>query len=84
MGANIMVDAPNATFVGVEKFSGAAVSAMDLRAGAALLIAGLCADGVTQLSNMEYVERGYDDIVEKLQALGAAISYKPFPTEECD
>lgn len=78
MGANIIVDAPNATFIGVEHLNGAAVSAMDLRAGAALLIAGLCAEGVTTLSNMEYIERGYDDIVPKLLALGAEIQYTPF------
>ena len=78
MGANIIVDAPNATFIGIERFVGAQISAMDLRAGAALLIAGLCADGMTELSNFEYIERGYDDIVEKLQALGAKISYTPF------
>lgn len=78
MGANIIVDEPNATFIGVETLSGAHVSAMDLRAGAALLIAGLCASGITQLDHMEYIERGYDDIVEKLKALGAEIQYTPF------
>ncbi len=78
MGANILLDAPNATFIGVEQLCGAEVSAMDLRAGAALLIAGLCASGTTTLSHMEYVERGYDDIVPKLCALGAEISYTPF------
>lgn len=78
MGANIIVDAPNATFIGIERFSGAQISAMDLRAGAALLIAGLCANGITELSNVEYIERGYDDIVGKLRALGAEISYSPF------
>ncbi len=78
MGANILLDAPNATFIGVEQLTGAEVAAMDLRAGAALLIAGLCAHGVTTLSHMEYVERGYDDIVTKFQALGAEISYTPF------
>ncbi len=81
MGANIIVDAPNATFIGMEKLIGAPVAAMDLRAGAALLIAGLCAEGVTQLSNMEYIERGYDDIVGKLQALGAEIQYTPFQAD---
>ena len=78
MGANIIVDSPNATFIGVERLNGASVSAMDLRAGAALLIAGLCANGVTCLGNMEYIERGYDDIVPKLLALGAEIQYTPF------
>ena len=81
MGANIIVDSPNATFIGVEHLNGASVAAMDLRAGAALLIAGLCANGITRLSNMEYIERGYDDIVPKLQALGAEIQHTPFEDE---
>ncbi|MBQ9760399.1 MAG: UDP-N-acetylglucosamine 1-carboxyvinyltransferase [Clostridia bacterium] len=78
MGANVNLDPPNATFIGVERLVGAEVAAMDLRAGAALLIAGLCADGITTLSHTEYIERGYDDIVPKLAALGAEISYTPF------
>lgn len=78
MGANIIVDPPNATFIGVDHLNGAKVAAMDLRAGAALLIAGLCANGITRLGNMEYIERGYDDIVQKLLALGAEIQYTPF------
>ena len=81
MGANIIVDEPNATFIGVEEFNGTHVSAMDLRAGAALLIAGLCANGITELSNVEYIERGYDDIVGKLRDLGAEISETPFENQ---
>ena len=81
MGANIKVAEPNATFIGVEKLVGASVSATDLRAGAALLIAGLSAEGITELSNMEYIERGYDNIIEKLQALGADIQREPFDEE---
>ena len=81
MGANIIVDEPNATFIGVEEFNGTHVSAMDLRAGAALLIAGLCANGITELSNVEYIERGYDDIVGKLKKLGAEISETPFENQ---
>ena len=49
------------------------MEACDLRAGAALVIAGLCADGVTTVEDIEYIERGYQDLVGKLQALGADI-----------
>ena len=74
MGATIMLDSQSATIVGVESLSGAVVEATDLRAGAALVIAGLCADGVTEIRGVEYIKRGYDSIVEKLRGLGAEIS----------
>ena len=74
MGATIMLDSQNATIVGVERLMGAVVEATDLRAGAALVIAGLCADGVTEIRGVEYIKRGYDSIVEKLRGLGAEIS----------
>ncbi len=74
MGASIMVDAQNARVVGVERLKGAVVNATDLRAGAALVIAGLCAEGTTEIYGVEYIRRGYDSIVEKLQGLGAEIS----------
>ena len=73
-----------AVIEGGTALSGAPVQAVDLRAGVAMIIAGLIASGETEVTNIHLIERGYDDIVEKLQALGAAISYKPFPTEECD
>ena len=73
MGANITVDAPYATFVGVEKLHGAHVRSVDLRAGAAVIVAGLAADGTTEISDIFTIERGYVDIVGKLQALGADI-----------
>jgi UDP-N-acetylglucosamine 1-carboxyvinyltransferase len=74
MGATIMLDSQNATIVGVEKLTGAVVEATDLRAGAALVIAGLCAEGETEIRGVEYIKRGYDSIVDKLRGLGAEIS----------
>ena len=74
MGANILVGGDMATFIGGEGLIGASVNATDLRAGAALIIAGLIASGKTEISGVKYIYRGYCDIVEKLQALGADIS----------
>ena len=78
MGATIMLDSQNATVVGVEKLTGAVVSATDLRAGAALVVAGLAAEGETEIREVQYIKRGYDSIVEKLQGLGADITEEPF------
>ena len=63
-----------ASVTGVEKLYGATVCAHDLRAGAALVIAGLAAEGVTEIEEIGYIERGYEDIVEKLRRLGADIT----------
>ncbi len=73
MGADIQISGKTAIVTGVEKFYGATVTARDLRAGAALVIAGLCAKGTTWVKNIHYVERGYEQLIEKLGALGAAI-----------
>ncbi len=73
MGAKIMVDSQNATIVGVDHLSGAVVKATDLRAGAALVIAGLVAMGVTEIRNVHYIHRGYENLVEKLRGIGADI-----------
>ncbi len=73
MGANIQVNGKTATITGVEKLHGAAVAAHDLRAGAALVIAGLAAEGQTFVDNIHYIERGYENLVGKLTALGANI-----------
>jgi UDP-N-acetylglucosamine 1-carboxyvinyltransferase len=70
MGANITVEGNAAIITGVEEFSGARVSAPDLRAGAALVMAGLAADGYTHVEQIQYIERGYEDFAEKIQALG--------------
>ncbi len=73
MGAKIRVDGSLAVIDGPCKLSGAQVNAIDLRAGAAVVIAGLAADGVTEVSNIKYIDRGYEDFVGKLQRLGADI-----------
>lgn len=73
MGARIQVDGKVAVVEGVGKLRGASVKATDLRAGAALVIAGLAADGVTEIEDIYHIERGYEDIVAKLRGLGADI-----------
>ena len=73
MGAKISIDSKTATVVGVDHLEGATVSAHDLRAGAALVIAGLAAKGTTRVQNIHFVERGYEDLIGKLSALGADI-----------
>lgn len=74
MGANIQINGKTAIITGVQKLHGTTVCAHDLRAGAALVIAGLAAEGTTCVENVHFVERGYENIVEKLTALGASIS----------
>ena len=74
MGASVMVNEPFAAFKGVEKLHGASVRSVDLRAGAAIVIAGLVAEGTTEVTDIFTIERGYLDIVGKLRELGADIS----------
>ena len=74
MGANIMVNGKTAVIIGTEKLHGTEVCAHDLRAGAALIIAGLAAEGKTMVRNVHFVERGYENIVAKLTAIGAKIT----------
>ena len=73
MGAIVKVEGNTAIITGVEKLTGARVSAPDLRAGAALVIAGLAADGLTRGDDIMYIQRGYENFEEKLQSLGAEI-----------
>ncbi len=73
MGANIKVESSIAIINGVDNYMGARVSAPDLRAGAALVIAGLAADGITVVDNIHYIERGYEEFERKLGELGAQI-----------
>ncbi len=73
MGANIKVEGNTAIISGVEKLTGARVSAPDLRAGAALVIAGLAAEGITVVDDIVYIQRGYECFDEKLRSLGAEI-----------
>ncbi len=73
MGADIKVEGNTAIIDGVPKLTGARVSAPDLRAGAALVIAGLAADGITIVDDIVYIQRGYENFEEKLRGLGAEI-----------
>ncbi len=81
MGAQITVDGKVAIVEGVDHLKGAPVRALDLRAGAAVVIAGLAAQGVTQVEDIQYIERGYESIVEKLVGLGADIYRSKKPEE---
>jgi UDP-N-acetylglucosamine 1-carboxyvinyltransferase len=73
MGAKIKIDGRTAIIEGRVPFMGAQVKATDLRAGAALILAGLCADGKTEISSIHHIDRGYEKMEEKLRALGARI-----------
>ena len=73
MGAKIKINEKTASVTGVGKLNGTTVHAKDLRAGAALIIAGLAAEGMTVVKNIHYVERGYEHIIDKLSGLGAQI-----------
>ena len=73
MGADIMINGKTAIVNGVKQLKAANVCANDLRAGAALVIAGLSAEGVTKVGNIHFIERGYENLVQKLTALGANI-----------
>ena len=79
MGANISIDGKVAVIEGVSCLMGAPVTVPDLRAGAALVIAGLAARGITEIEDIYHIERGYEDIERKLQGLGADISRKSVP-----
>jgi UDP-N-acetylglucosamine 1-carboxyvinyltransferase len=73
MGANIKVESNIAVFEGIDEFTGAEVNALDLRAGAALVIAGIAAKGFTTIESVHYIKRGYEMLEKKLQKLGAQI-----------
>ncbi len=75
MGSNIKIDGHHAVITGVEKLSGAPVTAFDLRAGAALVIAGLAASGKTEVSDASHIQRGYESFDTKLQSIGADIVF---------
>jgi len=73
MGADIRTEGHHAVIRGVERLSSAPVRALDIRAGAAMVIAALMADGVTEIEDMYHVDRGYQDLETKLTALGAVV-----------
>ncbi|MDY5613517.1 UDP-N-acetylglucosamine 1-carboxyvinyltransferase [Dysosmobacter sp.] len=81
MGANIQVDDKTAVVEGVDHLTGAPIQAYDLRAGAALVIAALAAHGQSEITQVQYIERGYEDIISKLRALGADIRSVEEPEE---
>jgi len=76
MGANIKVNGMNAIISGPTKLKGCQVEATDLRGGAALVLAGLTAEGTTTITNVEHILRGYENIIDKLKAVGAKIELK--------
>ena len=82
MGAHIQVDGKVAVIEGVEHLTGAPVHACDLRAGAAMVIAGLAAQGVTEIDGTHHIERGYETIAEKLAAVGADIQVISVPDDD--
>lgn len=81
MGADIRIEGHHAIVHGVEGFSGAPVTSPDLRGGAALVMAGLVADGYTTVSAIHHIDRGYESFVEKLQSLGAHVERVTVPDE---
>ncbi len=82
MGANIKVDGKIAVVEGVETLTGAPVKALDLRAGAAIVIAGLMAEGITEVEDIYHVERGYEDFSGKIAGLGGRIRRVDLPENE--
>ena len=77
MGAKIQVDGKMAVITGVENLNASPVKAVDLRAGAAMIIAGIMADGKTEIEDIDHIDRGYENVVEKFTALGADIKRVP-------
>lgn len=82
MGAQITVDGKVAVVEGAAKLKGSPITSTDLRAGAALVIAGLMADGVTEVYNLKYIDRGYEDFALKLKGLGAQITRRNAENDE--
>lgn len=82
MGASVSTDGRVCVVEGVERLTGAPVRATDLRAGAALVVAGLMADGQTEITGVKYIDRGYDHIENKLKAIGADIHREEIPDVE--
>lgn len=83
MGAHVQVDGCTAVIEGVEALTGSCVAACDLRAGAAMVIAGLCAKGTTEIVDIHYIERGYENFVGKLRGVGADITLERDAEDAC-
>ncbi len=82
LGADVRIDGHHAVVRGRERLSSAPVRATDIRAGAGLVIAGLCADGVTEVANVHHIDRGYPDFVANLQGLGVAVERTTVPEDQ--
>jgi UDP-N-acetylglucosamine 1-carboxyvinyltransferase len=82
MGANIKIESRSAVIEGVQNLTGAQVKATDLRAGAALILAALAANGTTEISDIHHIERGYCNLDSKLIRLGAKITREKEPCDE--
>ena len=82
MGANIQVDGSLAIIEGVERLTGAQLEACDLRAGAAMLIAALAAHGISEITNVQYIERGYENVIGKIRSIGGNIRVVEIQEEE--
>ena len=82
MGAQIQVDGNLAIIEGVERLTGAQLEACDLRAGAAMLVAALAAHGISEITNVQYIERGYEDVIGKIRGVGGRIKAVEVPEEE--
>jgi UDP-N-acetylglucosamine 1-carboxyvinyltransferase len=81
LGADIKTDGHHAVVRGRERLSSAPVRATDIRAGAGLVIAGLCADGVTEISHVHHLDRGYPDFIGDLRALGVVVHRAAAPED---
>ena len=82
MGAQVQVNGNLAIIEGVERLTGAQLEACDLRAGAAMLIAALAAHGISEITNVQYIERGYEDVTGKIRGVGGSIRAVESPEEE--
>jgi UDP-N-acetylglucosamine 1-carboxyvinyltransferase len=78
MGANVKIEGKSAVIEGVDKLSGCQVKATDLRAGAALILAGLISEGKTEVFDVYHIFRGYENMIEKFQKLGADIVHEKY------
>jgi UDP-N-acetylglucosamine 1-carboxyvinyltransferase len=81
LGADIRTDGHHAVVRGRERLSGAPVRATDIRAGAGLVIAALCAEGVTEINHVHHIDRGYPDFVADLRGLGVMVEREPAPED---
>lgn len=82
MGADISIEGHHAIVHGVDGLSGTQVKSPDLRGGAALVLAGLVSDGITTVSDIHHIDRGYEGFVEKLASLGARIRRAEIPDDQ--